>query len=158
MEITMVSASRDDVEKLIEVYSAPHLYHTRDEASRYVQLFHDYHHIKVVKGDGVFAGCLFWRVEGERHHGIIVIDELWIEEPFRRRGLGEKLLRTVIEDAKNLFSKFGFVLRKVLVTTAEDNVPARKLYEKIGFKKSAVLKDFYGKGENELIYILTLNP
>jgi len=49
-------------------------------------------------------------------------------------------------------------LRKVLVTTAENNEPARRLYEKIGFKKSAVLKDLYGKNENELVYILTLNP
>jgi ribosomal protein S18 acetylase RimI-like enzyme len=110
-----------------------------------------------VKSDDVPAGWLFWRVESERHHGIVVIDELWVDEKFRRRGLGEKLLRTSIEDAKNFFKKDGFILRKVLVTTAEDNEPARKLYEKIGFQKSAVLKDVYGKGENEIVYILTLN-
>jgi ribosomal protein S18 acetylase RimI-like enzyme len=146
------------VERLIEVYSSPHLYHTREEASWYVKSFFDYHHIKVVKSDEVSAGWLFWRVESERHHGIAVIDELWVDEKFRRKGLGEKLLRTSIEDAKNFFKRDGFVLRKVLVTTAEDNEPAIKLYEKIGFQKSAVFKGLYGKGENEIVYILTLNP
>jgi ribosomal protein S18 acetylase RimI-like enzyme len=158
MNIQVTDAIENDVERLIEVYSSPHLYHTTEEASWYVKSFFDYHHIKVVKSDDVPAGWLFWRVESERHHGIVVIDELWVDEKFRRKGLGEKLLRTSIEDAKNFFKRDGFVLKKVLVTTAEDNEPARKLYEKIGFQKSAVLKDLYGKGENEIVYILTLNP
>ncbi len=50
------------------------------------------------------------------------------------------------------------MLRKVLVTTGEDNEPARKLYEKLGFQKSAVLTDLFGQGENELVYVLTNNP
>jgi ribosomal protein S18 acetylase RimI-like enzyme len=158
MNIQVTDAIENDVERLIEVYSSPHLYHTREEASWYVKSFFDYHHIKVVKSDEVSAGWLFWRVESERHHGIAVIDELWVDEKFRRKGLGEKLLRTSIEDAKNFFKRDGFVLRKVLVTTAEDNEPAIKLYEKIGFQKSAVFKGLYGKGENEIVYILTLNP
>jgi len=111
-----------------------------------------------VKLDAVLAGWLFWRVESEKHHGIAVIDEVWMDERFRRKGLGEKLLRASIEDAKNFFEKDGFVLRKVLVTTAENNEAGRRLYEKTGFKKYAVLKDLYRKNENELVYILTLNP
>jgi len=158
MNVKIADATKDDVEKLIEIYSAPHLYHARGEASWYVKSFFDYHHIKVVKLDNVLAGWLFWRVESERHHGIVVIDELYIDERFRRKGLGERLLRKSIEDAKNFFEKDSFVLRKVLVTTAEDNEPAKRLYEKVGFKKCAVLADLYGKGENELVYILTLNP
>jgi len=158
MKVEIADVTEDDVERLIETYSAPHLYHTREEATRYVKLFFDYHHIKVVKLGKVPAGWLFWRVESERHHGIAVIDDFWIEEKFRRKGLGEKLLRASIEDAKNFFKKDSYALRKVLVTTAENNEPAKRLYEKIGFKKCAVLKDLYRKDENELVFILTLNP
>jgi len=158
MQTEIADAARIDVDKLVEIYSAPHLYHTKKEANRYVKSFFDYHHIKVVKADGTVVGVLFWQVESEKHHGIIVVEDLWMDEKFRRRGLGEKLLRTSINDACSVFEKDGFVLRKVLVTTAEDNVPARRLYEKVGFQKCAVLKDLYGKGENELVYILTLNP
>jgi len=158
MEVEITDATRDDVERLIEIYSAPHLYHTRQEASRYVESFLNYQHINVLRTNSTLAGVLFWRVESEKHHGIIVIDELWIEEKFRRQGLGERLLRASIEAAMDFFETDGFVLRKVLVTTAEDNAPARRLYEKLGFHNCAVLKDLYGKGENELVYILTVNP
>jgi ribosomal protein S18 acetylase RimI-like enzyme len=158
MKVEISDATEQDVEKLVEIYSTPHLYHTREEASRYVNSFFDYHHIKVIRLHGALIGQLFWRVESEEHHGIIVVDELHIDEKFRRKGLGERLLRAAIEDAKAFLEKDGHVLRKVLVTTTQDNKPARKLYEKIGFKKSAVLKDLYGRGENELVYILTVNP
>jgi ribosomal protein S18 acetylase RimI-like enzyme len=158
MKVEITDATRDDVERLTEIYSAPHLYHTKQEASRYVGSFFNYQHINVLKANNTLAGVLFWRVESEKHHGIIVIDELWIEEEFRRKGLGERLLRDSIEAATSFFEKDGSVLRKVVVTTAEDNAPARRLYEKVGFHNCAVLKDLYGKGENELVYILTVNP
>ena len=56
------------------------------------------------------------------------------------------------------FARDNNVLRKILVTTREDNEPAKKLYEKLGFQKSVVLTDLFGQGENELVYILTNNP
>ena len=58
---------------------------------------------------------------------------------------------------KRFFAKDNYTVRKVLLTTGEDNEPAKKLYEKVGFQMSAVLKDLFAKGENELVYILTLN-
>jgi len=158
MDTEIVDATKRDVETLVDIYSSPHLYHTKDEASWFVRSFFDYHHVKVVKLHDVLIGALFWRVEEEKHHGIAVIEDLWIDEKFRRRGFGEKLLRTTVEDAKTFFGKDGYILRKVVVTTAQDNKPARRLYEKIGFQKSAVLKDLYAEGENELVYVLTLNP
>jgi ribosomal protein S18 acetylase RimI-like enzyme len=112
MNIQVTDATENDVERVIEVYNSPHLYHTREEASWYVKSFFDYHHIKVVKLNEVPAGWLFWRVESERHHGIVVIDELWVDEKFRRKGLGEKLLRTSIEDAKKLLQKRWFCFKK----------------------------------------------
>ncbi len=68
----------------------------------------------------------------KNHHRLAEIVDFWIDENFRRRGLGEKLLRSVIEDMKELFEGHRYPLRKVLVTTGEDNIPARNLYEKIG--------------------------
>lgn len=158
MDLSIVDADKSDAEKLIQIYSSPDLYHTMQEASWFVKCYFDYHHIKVAKLKDEIIGVLFWRVNEEKHHGIVVIEDFWVDEKHRRKGIGEKLLRTAIEDAKKLFESSGYVLRRVLVTTAEDNVPARKLYEKVGFEKSAELKDLFGKGETELIYILSLNP
>ena len=157
MSMRIADADESDVESLIRIYSSPHLYHNREEASWFVKSFFDYHHIKVIKHDGKVTGAIFWNVVEEKHHGLAEIGDFWIDESFRRRGLGERLLRTIIEDMKQFFAKENFALRKVLVTTGEDNEPAKKLYEKVGFQRSAVLRDLFAQGENELVYILALN-
>lgn len=154
----IADADENDVESLVRIYSSPHLYHNRKEASWFVKSFFDYHHIKVIKHEGKVVGAIFWNVVEEKHHELAEIGDFWIDKNFRQRGLGERLLRTIIEDMKQFFAKDNFVLRKVLVTTGDDNEPARKLYEKVGFQKSATLADLFAQGETELVYILTLNP
>jgi ribosomal protein S18 acetylase RimI-like enzyme len=157
MNMQIADVDENDVESLIEIYSSPHLYHNREEANWFVKSFFDYHHIKVVKHEGKAIGALFWNVVEEKHHRLAEIRDFWIDENFRRRGLGEKLLRLVIEDMKRLFAGHGLALRKVIVTTGDDNIPARKLYEKVGFQKSAALPDLFAQGETELVYILTIS-
>ncbi len=157
MNVKMADAEENDVESLIEIYSSPDLYHNREEANWFVKSFFDYHHIKLVQYEGKVIGALFWNVMEEKHHGLAEIVDFWIDENFRRRGLGEKLLRSVIEDMKQLFAGHGYPLRKVLVTTGEDNIPARKLYEEMGFQKSAALPHLFAQGETELVYILTIS-
>ncbi len=158
MDLQILDAVKNDVESLIDIYTSPHLYHNRDEAGWFVKSFFDYHHIKVVKCEKRIVGAAFWNVVEEKHHGLAEIVDFWIDQDFRRRGIGERLLQSVIEDMKQFFAKDNYLLRKVLVTTGDDNEPASKLYEKIGFQKSAVLANLFGQGENELVYILTINP
>ena len=157
MNCEIVDADENDVERLIEIYSSPDLYHSREEAGWFVESFFDYHHIKVIKQETNLIGAIFWNVVEEKHHGLTEIVDLWIDKNFRRTGLGEQLLLAALEDMKKLFARDNYALRKVLVTTGEDNEPAKKLYEKTGIQKSAVLKDLFGQGENELVYILTVN-
>jgi ribosomal protein S18 acetylase RimI-like enzyme len=158
MSLEITDPDKDDVESLVEIYKSPSLYHNREEAGWFVKSFVDYHHVKVIRKERNVVGAAFWNVVEEKHHGLAEIADLWIEENLRRRGLGEKLLLTVIEDIKRFFAKDNHVLRKVLVTTGEDNEAAKKLYEKVGFQRSAVLRDLFAAGENELVYVLTINP
>lgn len=153
----IVDADDDDVEHLIEIYSSPHLYHNREEARWFVKSFFDYHHIKLVRLDEKIVGALFWSVIEEKHHGLTEVRDFWIDESFRRRGLGERLLRLVIEDMKQVFAEDDFSLRKVMVTTGNDNISAMRLYEKVGFQKAAAIADLFAQGETELVYILTLS-
>jgi ribosomal protein S18 acetylase RimI-like enzyme len=157
MSIQISDVSVNDVESLIEIYSSPDLYHNREEALWFVKSYFDYHHIKVVKQDSKIVGTIFWNVVEEKHHGLTNIQDLWVDKSFRRKGLGEKLLRSSIEDMKKLYANNRYALRKVFVTTGEDNKPARNLYKKVGFHPVAVLPDLFVNGENELVYILTLN-
>jgi len=154
----IVDADKNDVEGLIEIYSLPHLYHNREEARWFVKSFFDYHHIKIVKHKERIIGVLFWNVVEEKHHGLVEVRDFWIDESFRRRGLGERFLRMVIKDIKRFFAKDNSTLRKVIVTTGSDNIPAKRLYEKVGFQKAAAIADLFALGETELFYVLTLNP
>jgi len=158
MNVLIVDADKTDIEALILVYSSPHLYHNREEASWFVKSYFDYHHVKVVKNQDRIVGALFWNVVEEKHHGLTEIRDVWIDANFRRKGFGEKLLQIAIEDMEQLFREGDYVFRKVMVTIGEDNEPAKRLYEKIGFEKVAVLSDLFAKGETELVYVLTLNP
>jgi ribosomal protein S18 acetylase RimI-like enzyme len=158
MDIQMADADENDVESLIRIYSSPDLYHNREEASWFVKSFFDYHHIKVMRNEGRVIGAIFWNVVEEKHHGLAEIGDFWIDKDSRRKGLGERLLRTVIKDMKQFFEKDKHTFRKVLVTTGEDNEPAKNLYEKVGFQRSAAVADLFGQGETELVYVLTVNP
>jgi len=157
MDERISNAIRRDVESLIGIYCSPELYHNREEASWFVRSYLDYHHAKVVRHGRKIIDAIFWNSIEEKHHGITNVQDLWVEKSLRK-GLGEKLLRSAIEDMKKLYSNHRHPLRKVLVTTGENNQPARNLYEKVGFNMTATLPDFFAQDENELVYILTLNP
>ena len=60
-----------------------------------------------------------------------VLNDLYVKESARRRGVAEKLIKTAIDFAEETGAK------GVLLETAEGNVNAQKLYEKIGFKRES---------------------
>lgn len=60
-----------------------------------------------------------------------VLNDLYVKEAARRKGIAEKLIRMAIAFAEGTGSK------GILLETAADNVNAQKLYEKIGFIKES---------------------
>ncbi len=57
-----------------------------------------------------------------------VIEELFVKEEFRNRGIGRSLVREILNRFKRLKAE------AVFVTTDPENKKAVDLYEKIGFK------------------------
>lgn len=64
------------------------------------------------------------------------------------RGVGPKLLRAVEEAAKNE----GGRLIVIETSSRPDYARARRFYERSGYKKAAVLQDFYREGDDKVIY------
>ncbi len=60
---------------------------------------------------------------------IWILNDLYIEENYRKQGAAEKLINHVIQYSKITRRK------KVALATAYDNLSAQRLYEKIGFSK-----------------------
>jgi ribosomal protein S18 acetylase RimI-like enzyme len=61
----------------------------------------------------------------------------------RNKGKGAELMQELIDNNQG---------KRMLLEVAEHNTPAIKLYEKFGFKKIALRKNFYGNGKNACTY------
>ena len=66
-----------------------------------------------------------------------ILNDLYVDSPHRKKGIGEKLIKTAMDFAKSRGSSF------VELSTAVDNFTAQSLYEQIGFKRQAPDTEFY---------------
>ena len=117
MTVETSKATKKDLKRLVEMFSDPDLKTNREESDWFVHCYFDYHHINVVRVKGEIQGACFWRIEGEKYSGLGWIENLWVEERYRRLNLGEMLLRKSIEDMRVFFEKDAIELRKVVLTT-----------------------------------------
>jgi ribosomal-protein-alanine N-acetyltransferase len=92
-------------------------------------------------GDAIVGFAGLWVMVDEAHVTTFAVDPRW-----RRRGVGEHLLLALIDIA---------VARRAREATLEvrlSNVPARRLYEKYGFKPVGIRPRYYSdNGEDALI-------
>jgi ribosomal protein S18 acetylase RimI-like enzyme len=75
-------------------------------------------------GDGVLLGAVAWTGDPAG----VDIDRLVVDPAAHRRGVGTALVRAVLADAAG---------RAVTVSTGRANAPARTLYERLGFRRTA---------------------
>ena len=93
-----------------------------------------------------FAG--YWFVVDEAHIGTLAIHPQW-----RRRGLGERLLTALLDQARAL----GAVLATLDVRAG--NVAARQLYQRHGFVEAGRRKKYYqDNGEDALLLTVRFQP
>lgn len=90
-------------------------------------------HCLVAEVDGAIAGFILTEAEGESAH-IITIDVL---AEHRRAGTGSQLLA---EAERRLAAR---AVREVQLETAHDNAPAIAFWEKHGYRKRGVLRNYY---------------
>lgn len=97
-----------------------------------------YYVIKYEKRVAGYAG--YWKIEKEAH-----IVNLAVHPDFRKRGMGTKLLKYLLQDAQ------GQGLTEVTLEARCSNIAAQCLYEKFGFKKVAIHPCYY-IDEDAIIY------
>jgi len=155
--IDIRTASKDDLPSLIKIFSHPDLKTSTDEARWFVNCYFDYHHLLVAEISGKIQGACLWRIEGERYSGLGWIENLWVEERYRKLGLGEKLLMKAVSDIIVFFEGHGIKPRKIVLTTQAERADARRLYEKIGLKHVASIDGMYDPGGHDMVYMLDLS-
>lgn len=71
-----------------------------------------------------------------------------VSENAQRKGIANEMMNYL---ERQLKSKGGRIL--IVETSSDDaQIGARKLYEKIGFTKEAVIRDFWNDGEDKIVF------
>jgi [ribosomal protein S18]-alanine N-acetyltransferase len=84
------------------------------------------------------------------------IENVVVAAEFKRRGIANALVRALIERATN--QKAQSVLIEVHLEVRESNAPARRLYEKHGFREVGCRRGYYSSPlEDAILYALQLN-
>lgn len=92
--------------------------------------------------DEVIAYTGYWKLANEAH-----LVNLAVYPAFRRKGLGSKLLKYVLEKAQNQG------LDTITLEVRRFNLAAQKFYERFDFKKVAIRPSYYVEtGEDALVY------
>jgi [ribosomal protein S18]-alanine N-acetyltransferase len=86
--------------------------------------------------------CACWLLVDELHVNTLVVDF-----PFRRHGLGRRLMRYVLDDA----ARSG--ARRATLEVRESNVAARRLYENLGFSVTASRPQYYTNPDEDALIL-----
>jgi len=86
-----------------------------------------------------------------RSYKTVHLISIAVLEPHRGKGLGSKLLENTILAAKRHNADSVFLEVRV------SNEPAIRLYEKFGFKKVRIIREYYRDGEDAYVMVLKLD-
>jgi ribosomal protein S18 acetylase RimI-like enzyme len=111
-----------------------------------------YHFLFAEKGDGVLGYACF----GPIPCTVSSFDLYWIvvDNSLRGSGLGREILDRV---ERNIMAWGG---KKIYVETSSrlQYRPTRAFYSKCGYRREALLKDFYAPGDHKMIFTKDLSP
>ena len=91
-------------------------------------------------------GYLFgWHVMDEYH-----LNNIAVAKSFRKNGTATHLLKNMVSYLNDI------KVKSVLLEVSSSNLPAQKLYEKMGFVPQCERKDYYTKGDDAVLYALEI--
>jgi ribosomal-protein-alanine N-acetyltransferase len=92
---------------------------------------------------GIVGFCACWVIDGELH-----INTLAVARTHRRQGIATRLVRFVLDTTR---------VERATLEVRRSNAAAINLYEKLGFRTTAVRKGYYRNPDEDGL-ILWLNP
>ena len=156
-----IGATRaDEVEQIVSVTREAQVFDA-EEIVAVQELVDDY----VAKGDASTYRFLSYRLDGrvvgytcygKRSLTDSTFDLYWIcsAPSAQRKGVGHALLQQTEQEIRVLGG------RLVMVETSglPEYEPARRFYDSRGYRREAVIEDFYAKGDSLVLYSKKLNP
>ena len=87
--------------------------------------------------------------------GDFILDEfhlnnIAVKKEFQSNKIGRLLMENLLYRLKNK------KINKIYLEVSNNNTPAKKLYESIGFQQYSIRKNYYSKGEHALLLIMKM--
>jgi len=151
--IRIENGTPDDQKQLEETFQ-----HFKDKTAMRKRaecyLFHNNAALAKVGKD--IIGKLLWYIKENPNDGLVELEELFVLEEYRGKGVGSMLIKFFINAVQKYFKSLGIEPRRIYLFMNENNLGARNLYENFGFKHIANLGHLHSDDENDLFYILDL--
>jgi len=152
----MIIKSADNKDKK-ELLSYFRHYKNADMIKKRVECYMKHNFTILAKEDSQIVGMLQWYVKEDPNAGVAEFEEIFVNEKFRGRRVGSKLVEFAIKNVVEFFKSINIRSRKIFLFVSKDNIPAKRLYEKYGFKFIAELNDLFSDNKKEVFYSLDLN-
>ena len=101
---------------------------------------------------GVAVGMAIGELEEKSHKRVGHVWTIEVLPPYRRRGIGRRLL----EELERQWRARGATEFHLEVRVG--NEPAIRLYEKMGYVRAGLLRDYYGPGKDGIFMVKHLGP
>lgn len=98
----------------------------------------------VAREDKIIGYCGFWKVLDEGQ-----VTNIAVLPEYRNRGVASALIEKMLEDCSDM--------KQIILEVRQSNDAAIKLYEKYGFKKAGVRKNFYRSPQEDGIVMICEN-
>ncbi|MCS7104472.1 MAG: ribosomal protein S18-alanine N-acetyltransferase [Thermofilaceae archaeon] len=140
-------ASSSDLEKIYEIEKLCFGSYAYDRQLLQMYLYLSPDTFLVVEDTGIIVGYIIGLLKkwGEAH-----IISLAVHPSYRRRGAATVLMKTLLEKFRIKGAK------SVRLEVRISNIPAIKLYEKLGFKVAGYIKNYYPDGEDAYLMVIQL--
>jgi GNAT superfamily N-acetyltransferase len=139
MNVTLARATRADLPQLLEwrrqmwctdaLQSSDAMRANAERAMEHLIIGETVGRLWIIRSEAQPVGfiALVFSFSLELGGRMAFIDELFIEENFRGKGIGRRTVQLVIDEARQLD------MRNLMLEVNELNLPARRIYEKAGF-------------------------
>ena len=146
MNIQFKIASQDDKNLLMDFfkhYNNPIVQQNRTEC------YTSHNSTLIMIIDGNYGGCIQWYIKEDPNLGVVELEEFYMKEEYRNRGLGKKLFDAALKAIQDKVSP----LHSVYLFTNKENAIMEHICYKSGFQNVAEIPDLFEKNVTEILYL-----
>jgi putative acetyltransferase len=158
MKITIRHSEKKDIQCIKEIYAQPSCYAgtlqlpypSLDKWHKILNNLPENFHSLVAVIDGIIVGQIGMEVFAHPRRKHVANMGMGVSEPYQGKGVGSKLLQTMLDLAHNWLA-----VTRIELEVYTDNLSAIKLYKKHGFVTEGTAKNYaFRNGEYVDVYLM----